>query len=587
MVGTLSDSDPILTARIPNPLRYRSLSPKRKSEVLRQISFRPEVECTGPSLEERGRARLRANPELTRRLAGIQGTTAQEAESWLQPAESHTENTDPGKVDVWLGSVEKDNNAGGGKEEVEEGEDKISNEAGLSSSESVLVMSSNRKVGAPSYIDFDMPASPSPSSRAEMPWTSPTKLRGGASRRIDAHETPLNSEDLLNNTSASEIIFPGRRYMYTGQVHFMARLCLDSDDAGYEVLRIPGLPKTSAGEFHLNMQTLQSEATQEVAVSTHERVAFVDTEFVVHHFDQPIQRLPYCGDLLIRLLCYQPTQVFESHDVHLNVGTVMRIEKAKDRESRLVTFELSCMPEIKAIFWADEVTTKFWLQGGPPGMVAVQMNQQRRIELECATTTCITEVAVTQRVEDIKKPFTIVLQSPLSESGLVPRVHRTKPDDRRSLDDTIAAESSEVPIGLAEPGAYTAVVDDSPTMIEAIEKDIESLRVTVRDSLHRFVGEVYAMTFWRFVWTMILTYLVTKAFFPEALDALQNEAILTVHQGYRLAVERFGAKPDDAGVTAFSNTTGVPEMAGKVLEQITSTGVLDRIDRFLGWQDDL
>jgi hypothetical protein len=263
--------------------------------------------------------------------------------------------------------------------------------------------------------------SPTPSSRAALPWTSIRGIRGGGF--IDGtYVVPSEGgliPTLVDDNGTLYVYFHGDKLSDPKPISFRIKiyvsLKLEAQASGCHSLAIPGLPLQngkSKGTFTLAVAAGRS--LEDDSFKAYEKVAYVDDDFATHplQHDQICHNFPLDKPFSIKLLCFEDCRELEKTDFEIDSDVRTRYGW-EDLEGDGITAEHSMICSLRLhpfLMWAENVKFKLYLIGGPSGILETSLNPgNRRLYLDgkrCDAEHEL-EISLTCPVADLQKTFTI------------------------------------------------------------------------------------------------------------------------------------------------------------------------------------
>ena len=285
--------------------------------------------------------------------------------------------------------------------------------------------------------------SPTPSSRAALPWTSPRGIRGGG--YIDGKEVPLAT--LVEDNGTTFVFFQGwsagesKSARFRIEIH--ASVKLEAQPSGYHSLAIPGLPLQGGdaeGTFSLKIISLSSAAND--GYKAYEKVAYVDDAFSTHplQHDQMSHTFRLDMPFHVKLLCFEACRILQPSNFEIDSDVHTRYDW-ENFDDDTITAEHLMVCSIRLhpfLMWAEHVKLKLYLIGGPSGTLETCLEPgNRRIYLDGKSCDAEheLEVSMTCAVADLQKTFTISWEQSLGVAPFerwLPRIsgiYRQKVED--------------------------------------------------------------------------------------------------------------------------------------------------------------
>jgi len=280
---------------------------------------------------------------------------------------------------------------------------------------------SDRSPDVAESSDAALSPSPTPSSRAALPWTSLRGIRGGGSNDESyydkAQEAPLTT--LIEDNGIIFAFFRGRRTLDAKnsriRIEIHARIMLEAQPSGSFSLAIPGLPMQGGhaeGTFTLHVKGPSSSESD--GFRDYEKVAYIDDDFATHPLQHSETSHAFRLDapFKISFLCFEACRVLEPSNFEIDSDIHTRYDW-ENLDGDGITAEHSMICSIRLhpfLFWAEYVQFKLYLLGGPSGRLEASLEPgHRRIYLEGRSCDAEheLEVSMTCPVADLLKTFTI------------------------------------------------------------------------------------------------------------------------------------------------------------------------------------
>jgi hypothetical protein len=303
--------------------------------------------------------------------------------------------------------------------------------------------------------DAALSPSPTPSSRAALPWTSLRGIRGGGSNDESyydkAEEAPLTT--LIEDNGIIFAFFRGRRILDAKnarvRIEIHARITLEAQHSGSFSLTIPGLPMQGGhaeGSFTLHVKGPSSSESD--GFRAYEKVAYIEDDFSTHPLQHSELSHTFRLDnpFKISFLCFEACRVLEPSNFEIDSDIHSRYDW-ENLDGGGITAEHSMICSIRLhpfLLWAEYVQFKLYLLGGPSGRLEASLEPgHRRIYLEgkrCDTEHEL-EISMTCTVADLLKTFTISWDQSLGVAPFeiwLPRIsglYRSKLEDIFDLPD--------------------------------------------------------------------------------------------------------------------------------------------------------
>lgn len=263
--------------------------------------------------------------------------------------------------------------------------------------------------------------SPTPSSCANLPWTSTPEVLGQGSidktRSALAREAPI--PQLVENNGTIFAYFHGcsteepATSKFRIQIH--ASINLAAKRSGCHLLAIPGLPLQSGnaeGTFLLTIASASSQVTD--GLEAYEKIAYVDDDYSLH----PLQHGQISHTFRLdtpfgfKLLCLEERRVLEPSEFEIDSDVLTRYDWEKLYMDGLsAKHTMICSLRLHPfLMWAEEVQFKLYLIGGPSGSLERRLDAgNRRIYLDgkgCDAEHEL-EISLTCSVADLQKSFVL------------------------------------------------------------------------------------------------------------------------------------------------------------------------------------
>lgn len=263
--------------------------------------------------------------------------------------------------------------------------------------------------------------SPTPSSRAALPWTSVRGIRGGG---LSDHAFAAKSGEafiptLRDDNGTLYADFQGatnaESRMGTFQIKILASIKLQAHDSGCHSLSIPGLPLQSGdSEGTFTLRVSGSSSCPNDDFKAYEKIAYVDDRFATHPLqdEQICHRFPLEKSLAINLLCFEAYRNLESSDFEIDSDVHTRYEwEDLESDSLGAAHSMICSLRLRPfLMWAENVRFKLYMIGGPSGNVETRLSPgNRRIYLDgnsCEAAHEL-EMSLVCPVEDLQKTFIV------------------------------------------------------------------------------------------------------------------------------------------------------------------------------------
>lgn len=314
---------------------------------------------------------------------------------------------------------------------------------------SELLSDDERPSCLPDSCDSSGPAlspSPTPSSRAALPWTSIRGIRGGGSANKThsdlGGEAPIPTLIEDNGTTFARFHGYSTEKSEAGKfrIEIYASIKLEAHRSGCHSLAIPGLPLQSGnaeGTFRLTVMGDPSSVKDRF--EAHEKVAYVDDDISTHPLKH--ERMSHSFRLdtpfNVKLLCFEMCRLLEPTDFEVESDVYTRYEW-ENWEGDDLSAENSMICSLRLhpfLMWAEDVKFKLYLIGGPSGTLETSLDPgNRRIYLEgkrCDAEHEL-EISLTCKVAELQKTFIISWEQSLGVAPFqiwLPRIsglHRKK-----------------------------------------------------------------------------------------------------------------------------------------------------------------
>jgi hypothetical protein len=354
--------------------------------------------------------------------------------------------------------------------------------------------------------------SPTPSSRIALPWTSSRGIRGGGS--IDRTDVEFSEEapipTLVEDNGTTFVFFQGRN---TGEcksarfrIEIHASIQLEAQPLGFHTLAIPGLPLQSGsaeGTFRLRITGVSSCGNDNF--KAYEKVAYIDDRFATHPLqdDQMWQNFRLDTPFGLKLLCYEACHLLEPSEFEIDSDVHTRYD-CENLDGDGITAEHSMICSLRLhpfLMWAENVTLKLYLVGGPSGTLETSLEPgNRRIYLEgkrCDAEHEL-EISLVCPVADLQKPFTVSWEQYLGRAPFevwLPRIsglYRKKLDDLFDLPDEASVSIAARPCRKSRVYSMAAEEDflKSSSAVYFFPENQHTAR-TIRQSLTDQSGQFY------------------------------------------------------------------------------------------------
>ncbi len=303
-------------------------------------------------------------------------------------------------------------------------EDRRSNWPAEDSSASEFISDDHRSLRLANSPAFSNPAlspSPTPSSRAALPWAISAGIRGGGSldgaycEVGDGIPTPTLIEDngtlfaFFHSCSADE------SKTVRVCIEIYASIKLEPQTLGCHSLAVPGLPLQSGNtEGTFTLRVTRSAFSGNDEFKPHEKVALLDDNFST----QPMQRhevsqnFPLDTPFNVKFLCFETCRALAPSDFEIDSDVHTQYEwENLDGDGIVAEHSMVCSLRLHPfLMWAENVTFKLYLIGGPSGTLETTLEPgSRRIYLngERCDTEHELEISFVCPVADLQKTFTI------------------------------------------------------------------------------------------------------------------------------------------------------------------------------------
>jgi hypothetical protein len=318
-----------------------------------------------------------------------------------------------------------------------------------------LYSDEDESIRFPNFDDFRgspgpaLSPSPTPSSRAALPWTSIPGMRGGGSiygadsEFVDEEPVPSLVEEngtifayFCGATAAESKINKFRI-----KIHAAAKL--EHQQSGCQLLTIPGLPQQSGnmmGTFNLTIST--AESTEHGDFKAYEKLAYVDADFRTHPLDtgQMFHAFRLDAPLTIKLLCFEDCRALDPSEFEIDSDVKTRYDW-ENLDGDGITAEHSMICSLRLhpfLMWAQSVKLKLFLVGGPSGTLETTLGPgSRRIYLDgdLCDAEHEMEISLVCPVADLQKPFTLSWEQSLGVAPFETWLPRISGLYRKKLDD--------------------------------------------------------------------------------------------------------------------------------------------------------
>ncbi|KAF7507744.1 hypothetical protein GJ744_010173 [Endocarpon pusillum] len=269
--------------------------------------------------------------------------------------------------------------------------------------------------------DATLSLSPTPSSRAALPWTSLTGIRGGGS--IGQKSCSVGPDiPIASLVEDNGILFAFFQDCSAGEsktvricIEIHACIMLEAQPSGCHSLAIPGLPLQGGhaqGTFSLKIKgpaTLRNDDFK-----AYEKVAYVDKDFSTHPLQHDQMSLTFClaTPFTVNVLCFEACRVLEASNFEVDSNVYTRFDW-ENLDDDGITAEHSMLCSLRLhpfLMWAENVQFKLYLVGGPAGTLETCLTPgNRRIYLngERCDSEHELEILMTCPVADLQKTFII------------------------------------------------------------------------------------------------------------------------------------------------------------------------------------
>jgi hypothetical protein len=354
--------------------------------------------------------------------------------------------------------------------------------------------------------------SPTPSSRVALPWTSSRGIRGGGS--IDRTDVEFSEEapipTLVEDNGTTFVFFQGcsagecKSARLRVEIH--ASIKLEAQPLGFHTLAIPGLPLQSGnaeGTFRLRITGASFCGNDNF--KAYEKVAYIDDRFATHPLqdDQMWQNFRLDMPFGLKLLCYEACHLLEPSEFEIDSDVHTRYD-CENLDGDGITAEHSMICSLRLhpfLMWAENVTLKLYLVGGPSGTLETSLEPgNRRMYLEgkrCGAEHEL-EISLVCPVADLQKPFTVSWEQYLGIAPFevwLPRIsglYRKKLDDLFDLPDEACVSIAARPCRRSRVYSMAAEEDflKSSSEVYFFPENQHTAR-TIRQSLTDRSGQFY------------------------------------------------------------------------------------------------
>lgn len=267
--------------------------------------------------------------------------------------------------------------------------------------------------------------SPTPSSCADLPWTSTQKLEASSRdlQAIDEHHTRLSPTVVIDN-GIQTVVFGGssndKIFNIRFHVKFEARIRLELLSNGSYRLAIPGLPKQPGNGQGLLMLTVEDDRLPDgpSAREAFENILYVDENMCVHSMGDKTGSAQFAlsEPLFTDFLCYQERVRLSPDDYKLESG--LQIDSVWPKQPGQKVYDkmsLNCCIRMRRMFcWAETISFTLFLWGGPRGKVRWELGRHKKVidlgeepqQQVSGAGDCL-EMSFICRSIDLVEPFTI------------------------------------------------------------------------------------------------------------------------------------------------------------------------------------
>ncbi len=269
--------------------------------------------------------------------------------------------------------------------------------------------------------DATLSPSPTPSSRAALPWASFKGIRGGGF--IDGDFSSVGQDNpiatLIEDNGILFAFFkdrsPGDSQTVRFCVEIHACIMLEAQPSGCHSLAIPGLPLQGGhtqGTFSLKIMGPATLGNDDF--KAYEKIAYVDKDFSTHPLQRDQMSLTFPLDMpfAINILCFEACRVLEPSNFEVDSDVYTRYD-GENFDGGGITAGHSMLCSLRLhpfLMWAENVQFKLYLIGGPSGTVETCLTRgNRRLYLDgkhCDSEQKL-EILVTCPVADLQKTFII------------------------------------------------------------------------------------------------------------------------------------------------------------------------------------
>lgn len=269
--------------------------------------------------------------------------------------------------------------------------------------------------------DATLSLSPTPSSRAALPWTSLKGIRGGGSIS-KKFCSPGQDTPIATLVEDNGILFAFFQDCSVGEsktvrigIEIHACIMLEAQPSGCHSLAIPGLPLQGGhaqGTFSLKIKGPETLGNDDF--KAYEKVAYVDKDFSTHplQHDQMSLTFPLATPFSVNFICFEACRVLEPSNFEVDSNVYTRFDWENFDDDGL-TAEHSVLCSLRLhpfLMWGENVQFKLYLVGGPSGTLETCLTPgNRRIYLngERCDSEHELEILVTCAVADLRKTFII------------------------------------------------------------------------------------------------------------------------------------------------------------------------------------
>lgn len=291
--------------------------------------------------------------------------------------------------------------------------------------------------------------SPTPSSRAALPWTSSRGIRGGGS--IDQTDSDITKgppiPTLVEDNGTIFTFFQacnvGECKAARFRIEIHASIKLEAQTAGYHTLAIPDLPLQSGdGEGTFSLRVMGVSSSKNDGFKAFEKVAYVDDDFSTHilQSDQMSYHFRLDMSFKVNLLCFEASQALDSSKFEIDSDVHTRYDwENLDGDGISVEHSMVCSIRLhQFLMWTDSVTLKLYLIGGPSGTIETCLEPgSRRVYLDgkhCEAEHEL-EMSISCPVADLQKTFIVTWEQALGAVPLETWLPRISGLYRKKLED--------------------------------------------------------------------------------------------------------------------------------------------------------